>query len=62
MDSSIPKQIGRYSIDRLLGSGAMGYVFLGRDPELDRPVPIKTVRDLGMNAEALATFLERFRN
>jgi hypothetical protein len=62
MDSSIPKQIGRYSIDRLLGSGAMGYVFLGRDPELDRPVAIKTVRDLGMSPDALATFLERFRN
>ena len=62
MDSSIPKQIGRYSIDRLLGSGAMGYVFPGRDPELDRPVAIKTVRDLGMSPDALATFLERFRN
>ncbi|MCB9662135.1 MAG: protein kinase [Sandaracinaceae bacterium] len=62
MDSSIPKQIGRYSVDRLLGSGAMGYVFLGRDPELDRPVAIKTVRDLGMSPDALATFLERFRN
>ncbi|MBX3245855.1 MAG: serine/threonine protein kinase [Myxococcales bacterium] len=62
MDEGIPKNIGRYEIDRLLGSGAMGFVFLGRDPELDRPVAIKTVRDLKMDSDALALFLERFRN
>lgn len=62
MDEGIPKQIGRYSIDRLLGSGAMGFVFLGRDPELDRPVAVKTVRDLKMDPGAMDTFLERFRN
>lgn len=62
MDEGIPKQIGRYSIDRLLGSGAMGFVFLGRDPELDRPVAVKTVRDLKMDPGAMETFLERFRN
>ncbi len=62
MDDGIPKKIGRYTVDRLLGSGAMGFVFLGRDPELDRAVAIKTVRDLKMEPEALALFLERFRN
>ncbi len=40
----------------------MGHVFLGRDPELDRPVAIKTVRDLKMDEAARATFLERFKN
>ncbi|MFT5356852.1 MAG: serine/threonine protein kinase [Polyangiales bacterium] len=62
MDESIPQQIGRYSVDRLLGAGAMGFVYLGRDPELDRPVAIKTVRNLEMEPEALSLFLERFRN
>ncbi len=62
MDEGIPKRIGRYEIDRLLGSGAMGFVYLGKDPELDRPVAIKTVRDLKIDPDALATFLERFRN
>ena len=62
IEDGIPSQIGRYEIDRLLGAGAMGYVFLGRDPELDRPVAIKTVRDLKMAEDALSTFLERFRN
>jgi len=62
MDTGIPSKIGRYTIDRLIGSGAMGFVFLGRDPELDRPVAVKTLRDLHMAQDALATFLERFRN
>lgn len=62
MDDGIPKKIGRYAVDRLLGSGAMGFVFLGRDPELDRAVAIKTVRDLNMDEESLKLFLERFRN
>ena len=62
MEDGIPKQIGRYTIDRLLGSGAMGFVFLGRDPELDRAVAVKTVRDLHMDPETLKLFLERFRN
>jgi len=58
----IPTRIGRYEVDRLLGTGAMGLVYLGRDPELDRPVAIKTVRDLDLEPEAKATFLDRFRN
>ena len=62
MDDGIPKTIGRYTVDRLLGSGAMGFVFLGRDPELDRAVAIKTVRDLNMDEEGMSLFLERFRN
>jgi len=62
MDDGIPKKIGRYAVDRLLGSGAMGFVFLGRDPELDRAVAIKTVRNLNMDPEGLELFLERFRN
>ncbi len=31
-------------VDRELGSGAMGVVFLGRDSVLDRPVAIKVLR------------------
>jgi tRNA A-37 threonylcarbamoyl transferase component Bud32 len=59
---SIPTTIGRYSIERLLGQGAMGSVYLGRDPELDRAVAIKTVKNLDLEESRLKTFLERFRN
>lgn len=60
--SDLPRSIGRYTIDRLIGSGAMGNVFLGRDPELDRAVAIKTVRDQGLGRDALEMFLTRFKN
>ncbi len=38
------KKIGRYEILRLIGKGAMGEVFLGRDPRINRLTAIKTVR------------------
>ncbi len=37
--------IGAYTIDRELGRGGMGVVYLGRDTRLDRPVAIKVVPD-----------------
>ncbi|MCE7959454.1 MAG: serine/threonine protein kinase, partial [Acidobacteria bacterium ACB2] len=36
-------RVGRYTIVRLLGRGAMGAVYLARDPLFDRPVALKTV-------------------
>lgn len=60
--SGVPSSIGRYRIERLLGQGAMGSVYLARDPELDRAVAIKTVRALDLEEKRLATFLERFKN
>jgi serine/threonine-protein kinase len=43
---SDPKQIGRYEVVRLLGEGAVGRVFLAKDPVLGREVAIKVVRDV----------------
>jgi serine/threonine protein kinase len=57
-----PEKIGRYPVTRLLGSGAMGSVYLARDTELERDVAIKVVRlPPGDSGEAEA-FLVRFRN
>jgi serine/threonine-protein kinase len=35
--------LGRYELDRELGKGAMGTVYLGRDPRIGREVAIKTM-------------------
>ncbi len=38
-----PENLGRYEILRELGRGAMGVVYLGRDPRINRPVAIKAI-------------------
>ena len=39
-----PKRtLGRYEIERELGKGAMGVVYLGRDPKINRVVAIKAI-------------------
>lgn len=47
----------RYRVEKLLGQGGMGAVYLARDLELDRPVALKLVRpDLMVHPEAIARF------
>ena len=54
-------KLGRYDIVRVLGKGAMGVVYEGRDPYLDRQVAIKTIRVQSVTPEAAAEFSGRFR-
>ena len=43
--TTIPEQIGPYSVEAELGHGGMGVVFRGRDPKLGRLVAIKVLPD-----------------
>lgn len=56
-----PKKLGRYDVVRLLGRGAMGLVYEGRDPNLDRRVAIKTIRVENLSGDAAAEYEVRFR-
>jgi CheY-like chemotaxis protein len=51
---------GRYRIERVLGRGGMGMVYLAADAELDEKVAIKTIRSDLVTADESA--MERFRN
>nr|WP_281068724.1 serine/threonine-protein kinase [Ramlibacter agri] len=53
--------MGRYELLRVLGKGAMGVVYEGRDPNLDRRVAIKTVKVENLSEEAAAEYEHRFR-
>jgi tetratricopeptide (TPR) repeat protein len=54
--STIPTSIGRYQVVKPLGRGGMGWVYLARDPSIDRLVAIKLLRE-GLETEELR---ERF--
>jgi serine/threonine-protein kinase len=53
--------LGRYQVEKELGKGAMGVVYLGKDPKIGRVVAIKTMA-LGeeFEGDALADARERF--
>ncbi len=42
--SDIKPTLGRYELERQLGKGAMGIVYLGKDPRINRTTAIKTFR------------------
>jgi serine/threonine-protein kinase len=57
--ADIPKSIGRYEVQGILGKGAMGVVYKAVDPAIDRIVAIKTIR-LSLSEEELAFYEARF--
>ncbi len=53
--------LGRYEIDSELGKGAMGVVYLGKDPKIGRVVAIKTMAlTQEFEADELKEVMERF--
>jgi predicted Ser/Thr protein kinase len=57
MTLSLGSKLGRFEITGVLGEGAMGTVYLAHDPQIDRPVAVKTLRrDLvGEDGSEIAT-------
>jgi tetratricopeptide (TPR) repeat protein/predicted Ser/Thr protein kinase len=59
--AKIPDRIGKYEVIRRLGYGGMGTVYLARDPDLDRLLAIKVLRDQLFEDESLQRFLREAR-
>ena len=57
-----PRKIGRYEVDKLVGEGAMARVYRARDPDIDRIVAIKLLKDdLCVDTEYVNRFLREAR-
>lgn len=52
--------LGRYEIDSEIGRGAMGVVYRGRDPKIDRLVAIKTISIFDQDSDEEQQFHDRF--
>jgi len=59
---AVLKQLGKYQIVEVIGKGAMGIVYRGFDPVLERPVALKTVRKEQVDPEAARQVIARFKN
>jgi len=67
--ASLPRQIGRYQVERVLGRGAMGTVYLATDPHIQRQVAMKTIHSAllsdttdGADRPSGSELTERFLN
>lgn len=54
-------KLGKFQIRRELGKGAMGVVYEGHDPMIDRIVALKTIRAENLQGEDAQEQLARFR-
>jgi len=57
----VPSKLGKYEIRRELGRGAMGIVYEGFDPFIERTVAIKTINKSLIDPSEVETVFSRFR-
>jgi class 3 adenylate cyclase/predicted Ser/Thr protein kinase len=58
----LPPEFGRYRIDKMLGTGGMGAVYLAQDTQLDRPVALKVPHfPAGPTPQAVERFYQEAR-
>jgi serine/threonine protein kinase len=55
------KKLGKYTIESILGRGAMGIVYKGIDPGIGRIVAIKAIRKDAFSPAEMESVLERFQ-
>jgi len=60
--AALPKSIGKFRVEGVLGRGAMGVVFRAYDPDIERTVAIKLVRTDLLEGDDRAHYIARFRN
>ena len=56
------KQLGKYKVVEVIGKGAMGVVYKGYDPVLERSVALKTVRKELVDEKLAEQIIARFKN
>ena len=56
------ERLGKYEIKTALGKGAMGIVYKGYDPHIERYVAIKTIRKDLVDPEVAQQYMARFKN
>ena len=61
MSDSLPSSIGKFEIQRLLGHGAMGEVYLAVDGAIGRPVALKIIRPALAGLDAGGELKARFQ-
>ena len=59
-DGAAKPTLGRYKIIKELGRGAMGTVYLGKDPSINREVAIKTISYADVESEQLKEVKNQF--